>query len=99
MSPAIAKPDEDLIRALEMGADDFLHKPLHPRILGLRIRAILRRAQKGERLPGYSKYIDPYLAVDIEREEVQMQGRRIKLTFLERRLLDILIRNIETTVT
>ena len=93
-----AKGDEnDKVRGLELGADDYITKPFGPRELSSRIKAIFRRLEKPTAdeavLP-----IDDRLSVDFNRREVIVAGERIKLRPTEYRLLYHLIRNAGWTV-
>jgi DNA-binding response OmpR family regulator len=93
-----ARGDEvDRIVGLEMGADDYLPKPFNPRELVARIRAVLRRTRqegKGERLPKTAKIIK---VGDVEMDTgtcvVLRSGKKITLTSVEFRLLEVLLRN------
>ena len=77
--------DETIVRALELGAADYVVKPFSPTELVARIRAALRR-QAG---PG-----EPYravdLAIDYEERRVTLAGRPIRLTATEYDLLAVL---------
>jgi len=85
--------EQDMLRGLASGADDFLSKPFNPEILLARAKAILRRTRPspGDREP--LSYNDGYLSIDIERHEVLIHEKRIKLTPVEFRLLVYLVRN------
>ncbi len=80
--------DETIVRALELGAADYVVKPFSPTELVARIRAALRR-QAG---PG-----EPYravdLAIDYEERRVTLAGRPIRLTATEYDLLAVLSAN------
>jgi two-component system, OmpR family, KDP operon response regulator KdpE len=88
------KGDEvDLIRGLDLGADDYMTKPFSPRELSSRIRAVLRRV---EPQPGQSEeplVIDADLRIDFPRREVIARGERVKLRPTEYRLLMQLVEN------
>lgn len=61
-----ADDDIDRILGLELGADDYMGKPFHPRELLARIRALLRRAATSEDMPKD----DGELKLDVHRREV-----------------------------
>jgi len=89
------KNEDDVVRGLDYGADDYLLKPVGSRELLARVRAILRRAELPpapdvERRVTYS---DDYLAVDIAERRVMVNGKRVKLTPIEFRLLALLVEN------
>ena len=91
--------EQEMLRGLAAGADDFLSKPFNPEILLARAKTVLRRVQRlndrGGRAEnaGSFSYNDGYLSIDIERHEVLKRGKRIKLTPVDFRLLAYLARN------
>lgn len=88
--------EQDMLRGLAVGADDFLSKPFNPEVLLARAKTLLRRAQRanGHSEPSDSfNYNDGYLRIDFERHEVLIHERRVKLTPVEFRLLVYLARN------
>ncbi len=85
--------EEDRIRGLELGADDYVTKPFSPRELASRIRAVLRRVEKPASAGGEAVRIDDRLSVDFRQREVIVDGKRINLRPTEHRLLYHLVNN------
>lgn len=81
----------DIVSGLEMGADDYVTKPFHPRELLARIRAVLRRASN---LPSGGKPLQVGdLVLFPEKLTVEVHGITIPLSLREFRLLEFLVRN------
>ena len=88
-----ARGDEsDRIVGLEIGADDYLAKPFSPNELVARVRALLRRAQRGAPPQGATVKYGP-LEVNSERHVVLAEGREIVLTAKEFLLLEYLLQH------
>ncbi len=85
--------EEDRIRGLDLGADDYVTKPFSPRELSSRIRAVLRRFESPGRPDKQIVTIDDRLQVDLQRRDVIVDGERISLRPTEYRLLYHLIQN------
>jgi len=85
--------EEDKIRGLAIGADDYLTKPFSPRELVARVKAILRRV-KVEREPQRDiiSFDNGRLRIDISKHEVLINGKPLSLTPNEFRLLIALAR-------
>ncbi len=84
--------DIDIVTGLELGADDYCVKPVSPRILVARIRALLRReAGAAEAAAGERKRVGP-IELDTSRFEVRVDKRPIDLTYTEFKVLEILAR-------
>jgi len=81
--------DKEKISALDAGADDYVTKPFSADELLARLRAVLRRAGP----PGEPVVTIGAITVDFERDEVNVDGRRIHLTPTESRILGLLARN------
>ena len=82
---------ENMIRGLELGADEYLVKPVSRRTFLARVRSILRRAISDEKvLPVYS---DDALRLDYLNHEIQVRGEMVYLRPTEFRLLATLIQN------
>jgi len=87
--------EEDLVRALELGADDYLSKPFSPRTLLARVKALLRRAGMENIAPLAAGRIQ----LDVEEHTVRVGNQSpVRLTKLELRLLQMLIANAGHTV-
>ena len=88
-----ARLDEDeKIRALDAGADDYVTKPFYMGELQARIRAALRK--KENYTPDKSSCFEQGdLAVDFEKRQVKVAGEEIHLTPIEYRILILLIAN------
>lgn len=85
---------KDVIKGLDLGADDYIVKPVNSDELGARIRAVLRRATRApdngnKRQPIFS--LDN-LVIDFGKYEVTLDGERVKLSPKEFRLLSVLVR-------
>jgi DNA-binding response OmpR family regulator len=80
--------EEDRIRGLELGADDYVTKPFSPRELVLRVQAILRRGRGGPVAEqGVTSYGDDELVIDEPRRTVVVRGAAIDVTPTEWGLL------------
>lgn len=89
--------EDDVVRGLGTGADDYIVKPFSPRQLVARAQAVLRRAGK---TPAPAVRQVGELTLDPSRREVRLgQGELISLTPLESRLLDYLMINAGQVMT
>jgi two-component system KDP operon response regulator KdpE len=89
-----AKDDEeDRIKGLELGADDYIGKPFSHRELVNRIRAVLRRYYTIPPTPQTTVQVDDRLTIDFARREVLVNGERVNLRPTEYRLLYHLVQN------
>jgi two-component system KDP operon response regulator KdpE len=85
--------EEDRIKGLDLGADDYITKPFSPRELVSRIRAVLRRTEPTKAQSEEPLVVDADLSIDFPRREVVVHGERIKLRPTEYRLLSHLVEN------
>jgi len=91
--------EQEMLRGLGAGADDFLSKPFNPEILLARARTVLRRAEHLQSQTDTFSDNDGYLNINVERRAVLINGKRIKLTPIEFRLLAYLVRNAGKVLT
>jgi two-component system KDP operon response regulator KdpE len=85
--------EEDKVRGLELGADDYVTKPFSPRELSSRIKALLRRLEMPSPPAKTVTRIDDRLTVDFSRYQVVVDGEPVSLRPTEYRLLYHLISN------
>ena len=83
------KDDADVIVGLEMGADDYVGKPVTPRVLLARIRALLRRGSSDAEAESIRR---GGLVIDVPSRKVTRNGAEIGLTTTEFDLLVLLAR-------
>jgi two-component system phosphate regulon response regulator PhoB len=81
------KEEEDRIRGLALGADDYLTKPFSPQELVLRVGAILRRMTKSSRADVLN--VGP-IEIDRGEHRVRVEGAEVELTATEYKLLLLL---------
>ena len=92
--------NEQVVRGLDCGADDYVTKPFNLEVLLARIRAALRRsalAEQAEERP--ATYNDGYLTVDLERRHVLVKGEPVRLSPTEYGLLAYLVKNADQALT
>ena len=88
--------EEDKVKALDAGADDFLIKPFGIGELMARLRVVLRRVSTPESEPVFRT---DYLIVDLGRREVTVKGQVTYLTPTEYDILRVLIQNAGKVLT
>jgi len=85
--------EEDLVRGLQLGADDYITKPFSPRELTARVRALLRRARPGdEPQADVLERAGGRLVIDSARRRATLDDVVVDLTESEFRLLQALAR-------
>jgi two-component system KDP operon response regulator KdpE len=89
-----AKGEEnDKVKGLELGADDYVTKPFSPRELVSRVKAVLRRGSTFEEDEEGAIEVDDRLRIDFSRREVWVEDELVKLRPTEYRLLYHLVQN------
>jgi len=91
--------EQEMLRGLESGADDFLTKPFNADVLLARAKTVLRRSINGTAQNTNFHFNNGHLSIDIERRHVLVDERRVKLTPIEFRLLVYLARNAGKVLT
>jgi len=86
--------EEDKVRALDLGADDYVTKPFSLRELFARLRTQLRRAGAAAEVLRF-----PGLEIDLARRAVVQEGREIRLTPTELAILELLASHAGRPVT
>ncbi|MHB8808207.1 MAG: response regulator transcription factor [Anaerolineaceae bacterium] len=85
--------EEDKVRGLELGADDYITKPFSPRELVSRVKAVLRRIESTSVNSDELIEVDDRLKIDFNRREIWVEGKLVKLRPTEYRLLYHLVQN------
>jgi two-component system KDP operon response regulator KdpE len=91
--------EDDRVRGLERGADDYITKPFSPRELSSRIRAVLRRNEMPRNTLHAPVTVDDRLTIDFDRREVRVEGKPVILRPTEYRLLYHLVQNAGRVIT
>jgi len=89
----------DIVVGLEVGADDYVSKPYRMRELVARIRATLRRAPHPPQIKSVVVLEVGHVRLDVERHEVFVRNRAVKLPLKEFELLEALLENAGRVMT
>jgi len=85
--------ENDVVKGLELGAEDYITKPFSTKELLIRVKKILLRNNKK------SKIIIKDIIFDLEKMRITKNNKELELTALELKILQYLIINKEKTVT
>lgn len=85
--------DIDHVMGLELGADDFVSKPIEPPVLLARLRALLRRSKTSAPTVQPSSLSFGLLSIDFRSHQVLLSGQSVDLTTQEFELISLLARN------
>ncbi len=89
---------EEVIKGLDLGADDYIAKPFELGVLLARVRANLRRAASPPTPPENEGYSDEYLTIDLDERRVRVEGKIVRLTPTEFNLLALMVSRAPRTV-
>ncbi len=82
--------EEDVVRGLELGADDYITKPFSIKVLLARVQTVLRRRGALQQQSDTEELVRGDLRIHSGRSLVQVEGESVDLTFTEFRVLEAL---------
>jgi DNA-binding response OmpR family regulator len=83
--------EADVLRGLQLGADDYVTKPFSARVLAARMKIVMGRLKRGE--PAQARIQAGDLVLDLQSHEATKAGKPVQLTPLEFRILSLLAMN------
>lgn len=93
---SVKSSEDDIVKALDLGADDYITKPFNTSELHARIRANIRRNQQIENEPFL---VNGKLKIDFSKRIVLRGNKELKLTNTEYLLLNLFFKNIDKVLT
>ena len=85
--------ERNIVRGLQLGADDYIIKPFSMKELHARVDAVLRRHRQSTEAEPEPRYTNGWLTIDVDQHEVIVNSKPIDLSPIEFRLLTTLVRN------
>ena len=82
--------EQDILRGLESGADDYMTKPFSPKVLGAKVAAVLRRSSKTQEHNPEDAIEIHNISIHPGRHEVRVDGKVVELRNSEFRILHFL---------
>ncbi len=95
---AVYVQDQDIVKAFDLGADDYVIKPFNMDVLLRRIRVVLRRTDLLSEA-AQEEIVTGQLRINFTQELVQLHGEDVKLSPIEYALLEVLVKNRGRVVT
>jgi len=89
----IKENEDDIVKSLEEGADDYCTKPVGMKELVARVEAIFRRTELYES-PQLIEFADDYLQINLAEQRVYKQGEEVRLTPTEFNLVHCLLTKV-----
>lgn len=93
------KSEEDKVRCLNLGSDDYISKPFSMNELVARVKAVLRRTTRIGTTSAQPSFICGSLTIDFTKRQVTIAGNEVRLTPTEFRLLQELTLNADKVLT
>jgi two-component system KDP operon response regulator KdpE len=93
---SVKNSEEDIVKALDLGADDYITKPFNTSELHARIRANIRRNQQ---IKNENFFVNGKLKIDFTKRLVYLNNKELKLTNTEYLLLFLFFKNIDKVLT
>ncbi|MFA7227975.1 MAG: winged helix-turn-helix domain-containing protein, partial [Melioribacteraceae bacterium] len=93
---SVKSSEEDIVKALDLGADDYITKPFNASELMARVRANMRRNQNIE---SSSSLVNGKLKIDFAKRIIYKNNKELKLTNTEYLLLYLFFKNIDKVLT
>lgn len=90
--------EDDQVKGLEMGADDYIIKPFSPRDVIARVNSVLRRTSASQAVPSQISIAQGKLFLNFVTGEAQLGEERVKLTPNESKTLYALMNNAGNTI-
>ena len=85
--------DVDVVKGLQLGADDYVKKPFSVHELLARVEAVLRRAAPGDDVQARPPFVVGDFAMDFQQRKISVRGKEVKVGPTEYKLLSQLVRN------
>lgn len=85
--------EDDRVKGLELGADDYIPKPFSPREVVLRVAAVLRRLTAGHEKEETEKIHTHGITIDLDKHQVLTEDAPIELTATEFKLITLFARS------
>lgn len=93
---SVRNDGDDIVKALDLGADDYLTKPFNTAELMARVRATIRRTQQQD---VNTTFVNDNLLIDFSARTVHKKGEELKVTNTEYLLLALFAANVDKVLT